>query len=63
MICLDVVPLHHAPASHGRHRLTPLARLRKFPIIVITVIETGRPGMSPASQRVADPPVTVEETA
>ena len=42
MADLALAVTHHAAASHGRHRLTPLARLRNFPIIVMAAIETCR---------------------
>lgn len=65
---------HHAAASYGCHRLTPLARLRNFPIIVMAAIETRRAaGVRDAlrlrrmnairRRRDADTPITVEETA
>jgi hypothetical protein len=42
MTDLAVDVTHHAAASHGRHRLTPLARLRNFSIIVMAAIEPRR---------------------
>jgi hypothetical protein len=74
MADLAVDVTHHAPASHGHHRLTPLARLRNFPI-VMAAIEICRAAGRPRAlrlrlmnvgihrRRVADAPIPVEETA